>query len=299
MENELTIEQKEEFLKAKGWYIERTVQCISPSGLTSCFDINSSYEYALRVESELTSLPEKWCILRTPESAEVIERWFNKGNKEVFCTNNYSWLYYDEKKRTKLINHASGTTSRHSEFTPITFEQFKKWVLKEGHNQIYTNESERPCFGQVKVPKADFLSGREPIKPIVEFVEDERKVIGWNFKDEYEKFKETARVIINTRNNFDSDKGFDDYGGVDKEKGILFERNSGAERDLTSAGVLNVWCEPVFDEVKEVDEDLKKRLLDEFNSVWNNYSGHKDRDWLYSDFLIGKIAELQLKIENK
>lgn len=76
-------------------------------------------------------LPEKWCILRTKENYKIINNFFEKkeNNKNRYCfsadecyltssqINNNNWL---RPIKTKSDNHQD-----------ITFEQFKKYVLKE------------------------------------------------------------------------------------------------------------------------------------------------------------------------
>jgi hypothetical protein len=293
-------------------------------------------------KSELTSLPEKWCILRTPESAEIIERWFNKGSKEVFCTNNYSWLYYNEKLRIKSINHVSGKITEHYDYTEITTDQFKKWVLKEEDknfgpkngftkeevigniaessgtmkeirkefliNQGYTFErngnielrkKSGGCIGFGSIDAAYEYAVRQSDEhkpPIVEFVEDERKVIGWKFKPEYLDYVLPASVICET-----DAVGFKKIPEGSK---VLFYKNSSNEKLLQKAGVLDIWFEPVFEEVKEmVNKDKISRSMLELDFAYNYKGSIYDsiNEMTFNDkrihFLLGKIAELQLKIE--
>jgi hypothetical protein len=78
--------------------------------------------------TELTSVPEKWYILRTPENHKVINKWFldngygtpsaNNGNISIRpCKTNY--------------DTPSSIWAKEKGYTEITFEQFKKWVLKD------------------------------------------------------------------------------------------------------------------------------------------------------------------------
>ncbi len=65
-------------------------------------------------------LPEKWCVKRTPENADVINGWFNE-NFNLYLLSNKGYL------------HCSGdcNISQISNYTEITFEQFKRLVMKE------------------------------------------------------------------------------------------------------------------------------------------------------------------------
>ncbi len=83
---------------------------------------------------ELTSLPEKWCILpKTSEEQQIIGKWFDKRqgttspfyarpeNTPRYHTNAFGTgdVWYNDKSGN-LLN-----------IPEITFDQFKKWVLKE------------------------------------------------------------------------------------------------------------------------------------------------------------------------
>ena len=150
------------------------------------------------------------------------------------------------------------------------------------------------------------------LKSSIEFVQDERKVIGWKFKEGFEKYERTCCEIINTVNNDTTHYSFTGYGGVDINKGILFKIGSGCEEDLREAGVLDIWFEPVFEEVKEmVNEDKICRSMLELEFAYkykgsiydsvNEMTFNDKREMTFNDkkihFLLGKIAELQLKME--
>lgn len=142
------------------------------------------------------------------------------------------------------------------------------------------------------------------LKSSIEFVEDERKVIGWKFKEGFEKYERTCCEIINTVNNDTTHYSFTGYGGVDINKGILFKIGSGCEEDLREAGVLDIWFEPVFEEVKEmVNEDKICRSMLELEFAYKYKGSIYDsvNEMTFNDkrihFLLGKIAELQLKME--
>jgi hypothetical protein len=75
-----------------------------------------------RPKSELTSLPESWNITATTkEELEVIGKYFNQVNKQTFYhTGNVPIKFSGPKWGYGIIDGS----------VPITFEQFKKWVLK-------------------------------------------------------------------------------------------------------------------------------------------------------------------------
>ena len=66
-------------------------------------------------------LPEKWCVLRTPTNHKLINKWAGSQWGEA---------YYFEP--TEYLNSdASTSDTKQDGYTEITFETFKKYVLKE------------------------------------------------------------------------------------------------------------------------------------------------------------------------
>lgn len=107
-----------------------------------------------KTESELTELPEKWCI----KSAEVeLLNYVNKNgvNAGTYTTDELSMNY------AHFPPYHRGTT--HVEilqgYTKITFDQFKKWVLKEDEkkearkdtNNAIEEAIEKPSIREVQV----------------------------------------------------------------------------------------------------------------------------------------------------
>lgn len=73
---------------------------------------------------ELTELPKKWCFTTTKESNDIFHKWYNRQNDKTignhYCSDNgivKGWMYYAPERKKG--------------YTEITFDQFKKWVLKE------------------------------------------------------------------------------------------------------------------------------------------------------------------------
>lgn len=78
---------------------------------------------------ELTELPEKWCIKDIPEVKSYFEE-YNNGN---YTCSNDAYLHYPR------INMTCYFRTVQPEYTEITLEQFKKWVLKEDSSIIQSN----------------------------------------------------------------------------------------------------------------------------------------------------------------
>lgn len=83
------------------------------------------------IEKEFT-LPEKWCVKVTEENKDIIHRWKLDNTKCIFTTPGH-YVEYDGKW---------GSTS---DYTEITFEQFKSHVLKQK-----TNMTQQLTLGQLK-----------------------------------------------------------------------------------------------------------------------------------------------------
>lgn len=79
------------------------------------------------IVQELTSLPEKWCIAATKESRPLLSSWRTFGQLSVvdgYC--------YPKGYRIGEPNiQGYWQQTRNPEYTEITLDQFKKWVLKE------------------------------------------------------------------------------------------------------------------------------------------------------------------------
>lgn len=77
-----------------------------------------------KTESELTELPEKWCVRHSDETLN----WIRKNAKYSGESIPTALFYYFPENR-------SGNNYKQFDFpkgyTEITLDQFKKWVLKE------------------------------------------------------------------------------------------------------------------------------------------------------------------------
>lgn len=165
------------------------------------------------MENKEFVLPKKWCIKAfNHEEEEVIVNYVNaipKIQKRGIgypyqpseCDRFYHFPMYNE----------NCVTSQHIKkgYQEITFEQFKKYVLKEG-----TMENKK-------------IVGYKLIKP---------------------EYKESVRSIINDScwwPNFDAN--LERYGfNFGNTEGEFIPENNSIYKPLKNAGVLNLWFEPVY-----------------------------------------------------
>lgn len=92
--------------------------------------------------SELTSLPEKWCIAVTKENAKVLGKWRSSGYAgNVTEEDAKGYVYYEGY----LGDRGYWIVNKLPDCTEITFEQFKKWVLKSEpvKEQVMENLNDR------------------------------------------------------------------------------------------------------------------------------------------------------------
>lgn len=122
---------------------------------------------------ELTELPLEWCIKITEENKDVLTKWKQTiGNKEIAGA--YGSNYVNNEGLNRINSH---------EYTIISFEQFKKWVLKENTSQNipeYVKYINTKYKGKI-VKVEDWLNGsyckvifadgtrEQPFKHLVEF----------------------------------------------------------------------------------------------------------------------------------
>lgn len=73
--------------------------------------------------------PERWCILRTPENAEIVNKWINAKAKETFV-DDVLYLHYPAYLTNGLGDHYLCGYIK-EDYTLITDDQFKRWFVKE------------------------------------------------------------------------------------------------------------------------------------------------------------------------
>lgn len=98
---------------------------------------------AEQVETEV--LPERWAVLRTPENAAVINEWANKQDGYGGPTQGYaqnSGFIYSDRVKPGLSLPRYAYRRLLNGFTEITFDQFKRLVLKQEPTQAAKEFSE-------------------------------------------------------------------------------------------------------------------------------------------------------------
>jgi hypothetical protein len=115
-------------------------------------------------------------------------------------------------------------------------------------------------FGNIDVAYDYAVRQSDKVKPIVEFVEDECKVKGYIMKPEFRKYE---KVAVEIAYSLISVTGLETFLSMrdGRESSVDFQPLSACKEALEKAGVLNIWFEPVYEEVKEVDNENKSREL--------------------------------------
>jgi len=86
-------------------------------------------------------LPEKWCIRLNLENVNIVGKWFNENSQTRIydyhkltldsVSTIYNILHYPAYKYLGLTKHGDIINKIENGYTEITFEQFKKYVLKD------------------------------------------------------------------------------------------------------------------------------------------------------------------------
>jgi len=270
------------------------------------------------------SLPKKWCIKRTSETAKVINEWFNKKyNYEHYFTT--SGFVYSENVCGSFNSPKASFQEKapnHDDFTEITFDQFKKWILKDDDRTESRKELKkeiRKGVEELKMEKkmqsineltekfkdlqeevenwSERFSESIPEKPMFELQEEE--IVGWKMKEKYANYTSLVVDIINTIRPKRSQS----------RKLPEIKVGSDFEKELKESGVLNIWLEPIFKEkevVKEQSKDYQdEKIADLIEVMYQDFDEsllkNKDLDLITNTrcFLIEKLAELTLKIDNQ
>lgn len=173
-------------------------------------------------------IPERWCVRRTPENAEILNAW---ANSRFHWTNHHTekggYIYYDGK----ADQEGSGPCE---DCTIITFDQWQtipevaEWLF----NYYVPDTSKRTEKVEERDEKGQpltFWGGKV----------EEREIIGWKFKE---------GLSANTKRGANITAGYEasNFGGLNDE--VHFEHNSSAHDDLKEAGVLELWFDPVYAE---------------------------------------------------
>lgn len=109
---------------------------ISICNTTKADVVNGSAGIIISIATiELAELPAKWCIKREPGNHPDINKHFISLVNKGYYAGKHSWIY------SELVNGVSNHVFNNDEdnkslpmkegFTPITFEQFKEFVMKQ------------------------------------------------------------------------------------------------------------------------------------------------------------------------
>jgi hypothetical protein len=102
-------------------YVDNNFNLIGSSELDSRNTLLTLNEFKQLIGIDDFVLPDKWCIRDIPEVKDYFEK-YNKGN---YTCRNTAYLHYPR------IDRACYHKTIQEGYTEITFEQFKKYVLKE------------------------------------------------------------------------------------------------------------------------------------------------------------------------
>ena len=97
---------------------------------------------------ELTELPKKWCIKVTKENQPIVGKYYNRKGANAYTDADKIGKYLSSHNLSSGIsvmseteNHGSNFSMTNCEFyTEITFDQFKKWVLKEAYDAQFSTK---------------------------------------------------------------------------------------------------------------------------------------------------------------
>lgn len=181
-----------------------------------CLPIISFKEWQSLPDEEFI-LPEKWCVKVNSESKDILNSYKQKTENRD-CSTKWDYVGYDGNGiRYWQVDNVN--------YTEITFEQFKEHVLGKENinklNSILTNISDK-----VKEKLKEKYHDSE-------FNEKPKKIIGYKLvKQEY---KEAMFFIVGFAIPLHPDKKY-----------YYFASNSTYEMELKKAGVLDLWCKPVY-----------------------------------------------------
>lgn len=137
-------------------------------------------------QNELTSLPEKWCISRdlTSEQNLIVTKWINTKFSYAYSSHLTDDYYYYNG------SHGSKSDYLFLNLTEITYEQFKKWVIKEETDSV--EEEWKPVKGEwcyyegATAGGINTGSGFWEKGVIAKFDEEDRNI--WRFTENSGKF---------------------------------------------------------------------------------------------------------------
>lgn len=122
-------------------------------------------------EEETSVLPEKWYCKRTKENSKILNKWNNENYKDsyAFCEKGEGCIYSDKEYCGVNLNNFG------EDYIEITFEQFKKYVLKE--DSVFPVEKIEKRIQELKQP---LLTPKECYTEDVIEIGDEVEMISHN-----------------------------------------------------------------------------------------------------------------------
>jgi hypothetical protein len=211
-------------------------------------------------------LPERWCIRITNDNKEIVQNWRKTKNCHQSICKNYI-VFFD---------CTYGTSEKTWDYTEITFEQFKKYILKEetiennikvGTTFYFKNNTDFiytiSSFDGNNVEILWYEYSKEYSKTytldsLLNNIKDrtciittkektmEKKIIGYKLiKPEY---KEAAlKIVPNSGYLLTGMKRFSRKPYIEVNQGTTIS-------DLKRAGVLDLWFEPVYEEKYKIGD---------------------------------------------
>jgi hypothetical protein len=123
------------------------------------------------LKGDTFTLPEMWCIEVTDENIDVLGKWRSDG---TLLNRHIGWYLHTPMNNSNGYNKVS----KDNDYTEITFEQFKTYVLKQ--NNMNTNTISRTDLGKIHniacntwKTKLEKLGSRNPFSGTIELTQSE------------------------------------------------------------------------------------------------------------------------------
>ena len=109
----------------------------------------------MKTKNEEFILPEKWCIKRDENNHKVINSWFSRTENNKECFSFMSECVYLTSDHVNCSSWIHTTDTKPDGYTEITFEQFKKYVLKETKTKVEEKPKQEPMKAAVHVKTSE------------------------------------------------------------------------------------------------------------------------------------------------
>lgn len=200
-----------------------------------------------------SNFPEKWCIIIDEENLNYLNKYLHQ-NKDKYFGYNDGWevklsesgfedsidYFYSESKEP---SHSSFL--KREGFTEITFDEFQKYVLEKDNQNPYMH-------GSINYERFNY--GYPPLGK-------DKEIIGYKLvKEEYE---------LAVRSLLQKDWFDQHFRNNLKQNGWNFkvsEKNLSSHQLLKTAGVLDLWFDPVYKE-ESIYQPLFNHMHEEYNLI--------------------------------